>query len=212
MSIVGNNKKFVVEANFIEEACKLKLSLTEFLLLIYFENSDDLAFDLDKMCNKLKIDSREILEAYNNLLTNGLINLTSEKNNSGKRIDKIPLEGFYEKVLETRKKEKNQKLKEDIFGTFESEFRRPLTGTEFEVIKAWLEKMYNEDLILAALKEAVYNGATNIRYIDTILYEWNKKGLKTKEDVDNYLKNRYESKKLEETSVFEYNWLEDYDK
>ena len=212
MSIVGNNKKFVVEANFIEEACKLKLSLTEFLLLIYFENSDDLAFDLDKMCNKLKIDSREILEAYNNLLTNGLINLTSEKNNSGKRIDKISLEGFYEKVLETRKKEKNQKLKEDIFGTFESEFRRPLTGTEFEVIKAWLEKMYNEDLILAALKEAVYNGATNIRYIDTILYEWNKKGLKTKEDVDNYLKNRYESKKLEETSVFEYNWLEDYDK
>ena len=72
--------------------------------------------------------------------------------------------------------------------------------------------MYNEDLILAALKEAVYNGATNIRYIDTILYEWNKKGLKTKEDVDNYLNNRYENKKLEETGVFDYNWLDDYDK
>lgn len=209
---MSNNKKFVVEANFIKEACKLNLTLTEFLLLIYFENADDLTFDLDKICEKLKIERGDLLVAFNNLLSNGIITLTSEKNESGKRFDKVSLEGFYEKIQETKKKEKSKKLKEDIFSTFEAEFRRPLTGTEFEIIKAWLEKMYNEDLILAALKEAVYTGATSIRYIDTILYEWNKKGLKTKEEVDNYLKNRYSSKKLEETSVLEYNWLEDYDK
>ena len=209
---MGNNKKFVVEANFIAEACKLNLSLAEFLLLMYYENSDDLSFDLDKICNKLKIDSETILNAYNNLLTNGLISLSSEKNASGKRIEKVSLEGFYEKVLETRNKEKNKKLKEDIFSTFEKEFKRPLTGTEFEIIKAWLEKMYNEDLILAALKEAVYNGATSIRYIDTILYEWSKKGLKTEEDIQNYMKNRYDNKVLEETNIFDYNWLDDYDK
>ncbi len=209
---MGNNKKFVVEANFIKEACKLNLTLAEFLLLIYFENADDLTFDLDKICDRLKIERGDILVAFNNLLGNGIITLTSEKGDSGKRVDKVSLEGFYEKVIESKKKEKNKKLKENIFSTFEAEFRRPLTGTEFEIIKAWLEKMYNEDLILAALKEAVYNGATNIRYIDTILYEWNKKGLKTIEDVDNYLNNRYENKKLEETGVFDYNWLDDYDK
>lgn len=205
---MGNNKKFVVEANFIREACKLNLTLAEFLLLIYFENADDLTFDLDKICDKLKIERSDLLVAFNNLLSNGLIVLISEKTDSGKRLDKVSLEGFYEKLQETRKKEKNKKLKEDIFTTFETEFRRPLNGTEFEVIKAWLDKMYNEELILLALKEAVYNGATNIRYIDTILYEWNKKGLKTKEDVENYLNNRYENKKLEETNVFNYNWLE----
>ena len=209
---MGNNKKFVVEANFIREACQLNLSLTEFLLLIYFENADDLAFDLDLICNKLKIERADVLNAFNNLLSNGIITLTSEKNEAGKRFDKISIEGFYDKLRETKKKEKNQKLKEDIFSTFETEFRRPLTGTEFEIIKAWIEKMYNEEIILEALKEAVYNGATNIRYIDTILYEWNKKGLKTKEDVENYFKNRYENKKLEETNVFDYNWLDDYDK
>jgi len=209
---MGNNKKFVVEANFIKEACKLNLTLTEFLLLIYFENADDLTFDLDKICDKLKIERGDLLVAFNNLLSNEIITLTSEKNDSGKRFDKVSLDGFYEKIQETKKKEKNKKLKEDIFSTFEAEFRRPLTGTEFEVIKAWLEKMYNEDLILEALKEAVYNGATNIRYIDTILYEWNKKGLKTKEDIDNHRSNRYENKKIEETGVFDYNWLDDYDK
>ena len=208
-----NNKKFVVEANFIAEACRLNLSLAEFLLLIYFENCDDFSFDLEKISCKLKVDEPTILNAYNNLITNGIITLTSEKNSEGKRCDKISLDGFYEKVIETKNKEKNKKLKEDIFSKFESEFRRPLTGTEFEIIKAWLEKLYSEELILAALKEAVYNGATNIRYIDTILYEWSKKGFKTKEDVDNYMKNRgHEKESYEETNVFDYNWLEDYDK
>ena len=179
---------------------------------MYFENADDLTFDLDKMCEKLKIERGELLTAFNNLLSNEIISLSSEKNDQGKRFDKVCLDGFYDKLVETKKKEKKKKLKEDIFSTFEREFRRPLTGTEFEIIKAWLEKMYDEELILAALKEAVYNGATNIRYIDTILYEWQKKGIKTKEDVDNYLNNKYENKKLEETSVFDYNWLDDYDK
>ena len=72
--------------------------------------------------------------------------------------------------------------------------------------------MYSEELVLRALDEAVYNGATNSKYIDTILYEWSKKGLKTKEDVDNYFQKQNEYKKLEETSVFEFNWLDNYDK
>ena len=72
--------------------------------------------------------------------------------------------------------------------------------------------MYEEELILAGLDEAIYNGVVNIRYIDRILHEWNKLGFKTKEDVLNHLKNRYDEKKLEETNIFEYNWLEDYDK
>ena len=209
---MSNNKKFVVEANFIEVSSKLNLSLQEFLLLMYFENSDDGTFDLDKISNKLKVDKNSILIAYNNLLTNNIINLISEKDDTGKRIEKVSLDGFYKKEAENRKKEKELMLKKDIFSKFENEFKRPLSGMEIEIIKAWLEKMYNEDLILAALKEAVYNGATNIRYIDTILYEWNKNGIKTKEEVEEHLKNRYKEKKLEDTSLFDYNWLEDYDK
>lgn len=205
-------KRFVVDANFIKEAHNLNLSLNEFLLLLYFENSDDLILDFDKIVEKLKVSQESVLEAFNNLLSKNLITLKSEKQTDGKRYDKVLLDNFYDNMKETKKKENASKLKEDIFSTFETEFRRPLSSMEFEVIKAWLEKMYDEELILAALKEAVYNGATNIRYIDTILHEWNKKGFKTKEDVDNYLKNKYDDKKLEETNLFEYNWLDDYDK
>jgi len=205
-------KRFVVDANFIKEAHNLNLSLNEFLLLLYFENSDDLILDFDKIVERLKVSQESVLEAFNNLLSKNLLTLKSEKQTDGKRYDKVSLDNFYDNMKETKKKENASKLKEDIFSTFETEFRRPLSSMEFEVIKAWLEKMYDEELILAALKEAVYNGATNIRYIDTILHEWNKKGFKTKEDVDNYLKNKYDDKKLEETNLFEYNWLDDYDK
>ena len=206
---MSNNKKFVIEASFIKEAYNLKLDLGEFLLLLYFENADDLTFDVDVISKKLKMPKENILEAFNSLLSKKIINLESVKNEAGKRYDKVSLEGFYKQVEVDNKKETKENLKEDIFTKFETEFRRPLTGMEFELIKAWLEKLYSEELILKALEEAVYNGATSIRYIDTILYEWHKKGFKTREDVDNYYKNRYENKKLEETNLLEWNWLDD---
>ena len=206
---MSNNKKFVIEASFIKEAYNLKLDLGEFLLLLYFENADDLTFDVDVISKKLKMPKENIMESFNSLLSKKIINLESVKNEAGKRYDKVSLEGFYKQVEVDNKKETKENLKEDIFTKFETEFRRPLTGMEFELIKAWLEKLYSEELILKALEEAVYNGATSIRYIDTILYEWHKKGFKTKEDVDNYYKNRYENKKLEETNLLEWNWLDD---
>ena len=48
--------------------------------------------------------------------------------------------------------------------------------------------------------------------IDNILYDWTKKNLKTREDVDNYFKNKKDNKNYDETNVFDYNWLDDYDK
>ena len=181
---MSNNKKFVIEASFIKEAYNLKLDLGEFLLLLYFENADDLTFDVDVILKKLKMPKENILEAFNSLLSKKIINLESVKNEAGKRYDKVSLEGFYKQVEVDNKKETKENLKEDIFTKFETEFRRPLTGMEFELIKAWIEKLYSEELILKALEEAVYNGATSIRYIDTILYEWHKKGFKTREDVE----------------------------
>ena len=206
-----NNKRFVVEANFIKEAYKQELSLNEFLLLLYFENSDDLILDFDLIEKKLKISKESILDAFNSLFKKNVIGLVSEKDSTGKRFDKISLDNFYNNIKETKKKEEKRKLKGDIFTTFESEFKRPLTGMEFEVIKAWLDKSYDEELIIHALKEAVYNGAISIRYIDTILHEWNKKGYKTKDDVINGVKKK-ENKRLEETNILEYNWLDDYDR
>ena len=49
-----DNKKLVAESIFIKEALKLNLSLNEFLLLLYFDNSYDLVFDIKVVAKTLK--------------------------------------------------------------------------------------------------------------------------------------------------------------
>ncbi len=95
---------------------------------------------------------------------------------------------------------------------FETEFGRCLSPMEMEIIKEWINQKFSDELIYEALKEATYNGVSNLRYIDRVLFEWKKKGLKTKEDVmRDKEKFRKERKKKEKVEVFDYNWLDDDD-
>ena len=56
----------------------------------------------------------------------------------------------------------------DIIHIFQGEFNRLLTPMEIEIIEDW-KKEYKEDLIIESLKQAVFNGAPSIRYINKIL-------------------------------------------
>lgn len=81
---------------------------------------------------------------------------------------------------------------------------------EYEIISAWLEDGVREDLIIEALREAVYSGVCNLRYIDKIIYEWGKKGIKTPQDVaNNRLKFKEKQEKKEKLELFDYDWFED---
>ena len=62
-------------------------------------------------------------------------------------------------------------------------------------------------MIISAINEAKYNGTCNIRYIDKLINEWNNKGIKSANDLDNYLNNS-ENKK-EKIELFDYDWLDE---
>ena len=61
----------------------------------------------------------------------------------------------------------------------------------------WLdEDQHSPEIIKAALKEAVISGKLNFRYIDRILFEWKKNGIKTVEQAKEHGKKfRTETKK-----------------
>ena len=63
-----DNKKLVAETIFIKEALKLNLSLNEFLLLLYFDNSYDSIFDIALLSKTLNMSEEQILQAYGSLL------------------------------------------------------------------------------------------------------------------------------------------------
>ena len=202
-----DNKKLVAETIFIKEALKENLSLNEFLLLLYFDNSFDLVFDMKVIAKTLNMSEEQVLEAYSSLMKKKLIKVKAEKNSFGKIIEKVCLDNFYNEIRSDAKKCEEKSSKEDIFSIFESSFGRTLSTMDYEIINAWIDRGFSEELVLAALKEAVYNGATNLRYIDKVLYEWNRKGYKTVNDVNNRFKEEKDNDKLFETSVLNFDWL-----
>lgn len=183
-------KDFVIKPIILESINKFKLSINEFLLILYFINVKN-ELDSKDIINKYDMNEKDVLNAFNSLLEKRLIETTIVKTKSGIE-EKISLDIFYDKLL-LNKKEKKEK-KTDIYGKFESEFGRTLNTTEYETITAWLEKGYDEKTIIKALKESVLNGVTNLRYIDKILYEWYKKESKGSRDFK---------------PLFDYDWLEE---
>ena len=112
-------------------------------------------------------------------------------------------------IIIDKKEEEKEVDTKDIFSLFESELGRTLSAMECEIIKGWLNDKTEEVLLKEALKEAVYNDAKSLKYIDRILYTWKQKGIKTKEDIIKDKRNFRNSKKPKE--VFDYNWLEEDD-
>ena len=202
-----DNKKLVAETIFIKEALKENLSLNEFLLLLYFDNSFDLVFDIQVIAKTLNMSEEQVLEAYSSLMKKKLIKVKAEKDGYGKIIERVCLDNFYNEIKSDAKKCEEKNSKEDIFSIFESSFGRTLSAMDYEIINAWIDRGFSEELVIAALKEAVYNGALNLRYIDKVLYEWNRQGYKTVEDVNNRFKEEKQNDKLFETSVLNFDWL-----
>ena len=206
-----DNKKFIIETLFLIFSLKHNLTLKEFIVLMYFDNHYDLTFDIKKISKATCLSENDTLIAFNSLLTKKLIKLNQIKNEGGKVIDKVSLENFYNNLKETIDLEKEEKNENSIFFKFQEKFGKGLSGMDYEIINAWLSKGFSESLILEALDEAIKNDAPSLRYIDKILFEWNKKGYKGKEELEKEINENKINKEVKnfETSVFEYNWLDD---
>lgn len=204
-----DNKKFIVETLFLKESLKYNLSLKEFIILMYFDNDYDLTFDVKKVSKATCLSEEDTLEAFNILLDKKLIKLNSIKNDSGKIVDKVSLENFYNDLKNTIKIEDEKQAEDSIFSKFQASFGKSLSGMDYEIINAWLDKNFSEEMILLALDEAKKNNVTSLRYIDKILFDWEKKGYKTSKDISTYEDDiADESEKEFETRVLDFNWLD----
>lgn len=202
-------KKFVVTSSLLKIAIQKQVTLSEFLLLIYFSNEVDASFDVVKISSVLSMSEESIMEAFNSLLMKNFITIVNAEDIEGRQKEVISLNNTYLLMEEEFHKVTLEKEKKDIYQCFEEELGRTLSPMEYEIMNAWQEAGNSEEIILGALKEAVYNGVNNFRYIDKIIYEWGKKGYKTMADVKSAMTKKEEGKKPVE--LFGYNWLEEDD-
>lgn len=198
------NEPFYVPNILFKNYRKLNITDSELIILIYLINTDN-TFNPKQIAKDLNFKLNETMDLINSLIEKNIIKI--DIINKKVREEIINLDELYNKlafiIIDGKEKKSN-----NLFDIFEKEFGRTLSPMDYEIISDW-QKDFDDKLILLALKEAVFNNVTNLRYIDKIIRDWSKKGIKTEEDVINDRK-KFESKKSNK-KLFDYDWLNERD-
>lgn len=205
---VLKNMSYQIPKEILFNYKKLNITDIELIVIIYLINQTSDIYNPKQICNDLKLDMNNVLEIINSLSEKNILKIDFKKINNI-RSEVVNLNQLYEKVaLSLEENEEDKNSNNNIYSLFESEFGRTLSPMEYNILNSWIENGYSEELIKLALKEAVYNDVRGFRYIDTILFEWGKKGIKTAQDVDNDRK-KFKNKNIPKKELFDYDWLND---
>ena len=179
-----------------------------------------------ELSSSMTISVSECTSILRKLIQKGYIEIKDSYSSDGIRYEQYNIEPLWEKLIDyflLKERQEtamiNQQSETDLYTTFEQEFGRPLSPFECETLALWMDDdRHDPHIIKAALREAVISGKLNFRYIDRILFEWKKNGIKTIEQAKSYGKkfrqNQQQRTKPNEASeqpgksIPFYNWLE----
>ena len=197
------DKDAVIPRLLLKNYKKLNINEKELIILIFLINSYE--YNPKDIADNMDIKLPLLLEMIALLEEKGIIKIEL-KNINGINTEICNIDSLYEKLSLMIMKKEDEKVDKSIYDMFENELGRTLSPIEYELVGEWLNNN-SEELLKLALKEATYNGVSNFRYIDRIIHEWNKKGIKTRDDV---IKNNEEFRKKKEDKkqeLFDYDWL-----
>ena len=198
------NKDVIIPGLLFYNYRKLNMSADELIVVSYLLSVDS-SFNPKKISSELNLPLGDLMDMLEHLKELDLVKIELKKVDNVRK-EVIDTDGLYNKLVGLIINDSPKENTNQIYDVFEKEFGRTLSPIEYEIINAWQDSNINEETIILALKEAVYNGVTNLRYIDKILNEWGKKGIKTQEDLDN---SRHVFKPKQEIPEDDYDWLTD---
>ncbi|SDY88505.1 DNA replication protein [Evansella caseinilytica] len=222
---------FTMPSSFIKNYVQLGLSDQQMIVLMhirqfaqegnYFPTPTDLQ-------QRMTIDQDQCAKILKELLKKGFLGIEEKQDADGRLSEAFSLQPLYEKVIlyinhQSVGKEKFSKQQEEgeLFRRFEEEFSRPLSPMEVEMISMWLDQDKHEPkMVEAALREAVVSSKLNFRYIDRILYDWKRNGIKSLQQAREHgerIRHHQQAKRAETTIPDtekqqklrhpQYNWL-----
>ena len=179
--------------------------------------------DTEIISKRMQITSSDVFKLIHELINKKLLMIETGKNQDGKTRDSYRLDLLWNKLTlvisqrENQQRVEKQHLSEqELFQLFEAEFGRPLSPIEMQTIGMWLDDdHYAIELIELALREAVLNQVYNLKYVDRILLNWERKNIRTKDQVEKEGNRRRQSSskaqsvssKEPTTKVPLHNWL-----
>ncbi|MER2174099.1 MAG: DnaD domain-containing protein [Carnobacterium sp.] len=205
----------------------LGLSSEQLILVLQLKSFIDAGNDFpdtEVISKRMQISSSDVFQMIHELINKKLIIIETEKNNEGKTRDSYRLDLLWDKLAMVISQQENQQRfekqhlsEQDLFQLFEAEFGRPLSPIEMQTIGMWLdEDHYAIELIELALREAVLNQVYSLKYVDRILLNWERKNIRTKDQVEKEASRRrkastktqtYSVSKEPTTKVPLHNWL-----
>lgn len=211
---------------------ELNLSNHELVLIIQLKSymdKGDLFPNTEKVARNMGMTEENVFKAIHQLTQKKVLSIETTKDENGVTQDAYSLSLLWEKLIVLLKQEqtkeadvKEEETEKNLYTIFESEFGRPLSPIEMETLVMWVEDdKYSPELIQMALREAVLSQVYNFKYIDRILINWEKKNIRTKEQVEKETKNYRERSNTNrvETNDDELsepvpmiNWLKDLNK
>ena len=167
---------------------KLQLTADECLLIAWLMQrhpEESFVIDVRATCIQFGIDERQLFSIIQHLMDRQVLEIKQREAKDGKKVDYYSFKPLLRQLEVLFKQssfsvEKMSQKDVNVLALIEQEFNRQLSGFEIEMISGWIHKdKYPQELIVAALKEAILNQAHNVKYIDRILLAWKNKGIKS---------------------------------
>ena len=191
---------------------KLQLTADECLLIAWLMQrhpEESFVIDVRATCIQFGIDERQLFSLIQHLMDRQVLEIKQRESQDGKKVDYYSFKPLLRQLEVLFKQnsfsvEKMSQKDVNVLALIEQEFNRQLSGFEIEMISGWIHKdKYPQELIVAALKEAILNQAHNVKYIDRILLAWKHKGITSVQQLvasENRTKNAQVEVKPNETS------------
>ncbi|WP_085523579.1 DnaD domain-containing protein [Tuberibacillus sp. Marseille-P3662] len=204
---------------------QLDLNEEECMLLIHIHRyiSDGNTFPTpDELAERMTVTTEQCARHLRHFVQKGLLSL-NQSDQQDMYSEEYSLMPLWERIVQLfsqdNQTQQDNQQQMSLYTLFENEFGRPLSPIECETLGMWVDQDQHEpEIIKAALREAVISGKLNFRYIDRILFEWKKQGVKTLEqakafgeNVRKHYKNKQTMTSHEKKPAMHlplYNWLE----
>lgn len=182
---------------FLKEYKRIGLSDQEMMLIIHilaFKREGKDFPTIRELCERMSASEGEVMSMLQKLVQNNYLAIEDHIDpETGVRAEAYQFDPLYDKIAEriaalnaetSFSKERESNSSANLYSIFEQEFGRPLSPIECETIAMWQDQdRYTDELIIAALREAVMSNKRFIRYIDRILYEWRRNRIETAEQA-----------------------------
>ncbi|TDQ41496.1 DnaD domain-containing protein [Aureibacillus halotolerans] len=177
----------------------------------------------EEMAERMSATEEEVQTMLASFVRRGWIDIIDAADDRFMKAERYSLDPLFSRLFALISQQQKQKaeakdeaLEQELFFMFENEFGRALSPIEYETLGMWLDKdLYEPGLIKMALKEAVLSGKLSFRYIDRILFEWQKNNIQSVEQAQEHAKQFRARKKqskpeteARKATIPFYNWLD----